>query len=118
MIINDPKHSAGYVNKKLNLHVIYLDKKEVADLNVDDSVPVPGCLLVHHVERVTENLIDPCKNLNYKKYYEIVKSTEIKDNQEQFSTVSTETTQDVLDNNLHVRLALLLLFNIKLANQI
>ena len=100
MIIKDANHFADYANEKLNLHVIYLDKKKVTEINVDDSVRVPGCLSVHHVERVTENVIDTYKNSNYKKRSKIVKSIEYKEGQKQSSTVSTETTQDVLDNNL------------------
>ena len=74
--------------------------KKVTEINVDDSVPAPGCLSVHHVEHVTENLIDAYKNSNYKKRSEIVKSIEYKEDQEWSSTVPTETTKDSLDNNL------------------
>ena len=74
--------------------------KKVTEINVDDSVPAPGCLSVHHVEHVTENLIDTYKNSNYKKRSEIVKSIEYKEDQEWSSTVPTETTKDLLDNNL------------------
>ena len=72
-IIKNAKHFADYANEKLNLHVIYLDKKEVTEINVDDSDPVPSCLLVHHAECVTENLIDTYKNSNYKKRSDIAK---------------------------------------------
>ena len=98
MIIKGAKRFADYANEKFNLHVIYLDKKEVTEINVDDSVPTPGCLSVHHVKCVTENLIDTYKNSNYKKHSEIVKSIEYKEDQEQSSEVSTEITQNILDN--------------------
>ena len=90
--IKESKNLADYANEKLNLHVIYLDKKAVTESNVDDSVPVPSCLSVHHVERVTENLIDTYKNSNYEKFSKVAKAIEYKEDQEHSSTVSTETT--------------------------
>ena len=81
MTIKDGKHFADYVNEKLNLHAICLDKNEVTYINVDDSVPVSGCLLVHNVERVAENLIDTYKNSNYKKRSKVIKSIEYREDQ-------------------------------------
>ena len=58
VILRDAKHFAEYANEKLAINVAYLDKAEITVVNVKDSVPVPGTLTIHHVERVSSNLIE------------------------------------------------------------
>ena len=45
-----------------------------------DLVPVPGTLTIHHVERVSSNLIELYKNLNYKVPSRVVKSIQYQEN--------------------------------------
>ena len=78
VILRDAKQSAEYANEKLDINVTYLvaylDRVEMTVVNVKDSVPVPGTLTIHHVERVSSNLIELYKNSNYKVSSKIVKS--------------------------------------------
>ena len=52
----------------------YFDKTEITAVNVKDSVLIPGTLIIHHVDRVSSNLIELYKNLNYKVSSKVVKS--------------------------------------------
>ena len=80
VILRDAKHFAEYANEKLAINVAYLDKAEITVVYVKDSVPVSGTLTIHHVERVSSNLIELYKNSNYKDPPKVVKSIQYQEN--------------------------------------
>ena len=65
VILRDAKHFSEYANEKLAINVACLDNTKITVVNKEDSAPAPGTLTIHHVERVSSNLIELYKNLNY-----------------------------------------------------
>ena len=73
VVIQDANHFSSYASKTCNVNIMYLDKAEILNHNVDDSLYIPGTLKVHQVKRINENTVEFYYNSQYKKPSEILK---------------------------------------------